>query len=75
MNRPDLFVMLSSSANPDQEGLKNGAYVQLDALKGNLGNQNYELPADVDLSQYKSIVIWCCTFNIVFGYAPLQSAS
>jgi Electron transfer DM13 len=74
-NGPDLFVVLSSSANPDQDGLKNGAYVQLDALKGNVGNQNYELPADVDLSQYKSVVIWCRTFNIVFGYATLQSAS
>ena len=74
-NGPDLFVVLSSSVNPDQDGLKNGAYVQLDALKGNLGNQNYELPADVDLSQYKSVVIWCRTFNIVFGYAPLQSPS
>jgi hypothetical protein len=74
-NGPDLFVVLSSSANPDQDGLKNGAYVQLEALKGNIGNQNYELPADVDLGQYKSVVIWCRTFNIVFGYAPLQSAS
>jgi Electron transfer DM13 len=74
-NGPDLFVVLSSSANPDQDGLKNGAYVQLDALKGNVGNQNYELPADVDLSQYKSVVIWCRTFNIVFGYATLQSTS
>ena len=74
-NGPDLFVVLSSSANPDQDGLKNGAYLQLDALKGNVGNQNYELPADVDLSQYKSVVIWCRTFNVVFGYAALQSAS
>jgi len=74
-NGPDLFVVLSSSANPDQDGLKNGAYLQLDVLKGNVGNQNYELPADVDLSQYKSVVIWCRTFNVVFGYAALQSAS
>jgi electron transfer DM13 len=74
-NGPDLFVVLSSSANPDQDGLKNGAYLQLDALKGNVGNQNYELPADVDLSQYQSVVIWCRTFNVVFGYAALQSAS
>ena len=74
-NGPDLFVVLSSSANPDQDGLKNGAYLQLDVLKGNVGNQNYELPTDVDLSQYKSVVIWCRTFNVVFGYAALQSAS
>jgi hypothetical protein len=74
-NGPDLFVVLSSSANPEQDGIKNTAYLQLDALKGNVGNQNYELPADVDLSQYKSVVIWCRAFNVVFGYAPLQNAS
>lgn len=74
-NGPDLFVVLSSSANPDQDGVKKNTYLQLEALKGNIGNQNYELPSDVDLSQYKSVVIWCRTFNVVFGYAPLQSAS
>jgi hypothetical protein len=74
-NGPDLFVVLSSSANPDQDGVKNGAYVQLKALKGNIGNQNYEISGDVDLGQYKSVVIWCRTFNVVFGYAPLASAS
>jgi hypothetical protein len=74
-NGPDLFVVLSSSASPEQDGLKSSTYVQLDALKGNIGNQNYELPADIELSQYKSVVIWCRTFNVVFGYAPLQGAS
>ena len=43
------------------------------ALKGNQGNQNYELPADIDLSQYKSVAVWCRAFNIVFGYAALQT--
>jgi hypothetical protein len=74
-NGPDLFVVLSSSANPDQDGVKKSTYLQLEALKGNIGNQNYKLPGDVDLNQYKSVVIWCRTFNVVFGYAPLQSAS
>jgi hypothetical protein len=74
-NGPDLFVVLSGSANPDQDGVKSGAFLQLDALKGNVGDQNYDLPADIDLSQYRSVVIWCRTFDVVFGYAPLQSAS
>ena len=74
-NGPDLFVVLSGNANPDADGIgdKNN-YVQLAALKGNQGNQNYALPADLDLTQYKSVVIWCRTFNIVFGYATLQPA-
>jgi len=74
-NGPDLFVLLSANANPDQDGVKSSDYLQLEALKGNQGNQNYELPADFDLGKYRSAVIWCRTFNIVFGYATLQDAS
>ena len=74
-NGPDLFVVLSGSADPETEGVKSGGFLQLAALKGNQGNQNYELPADIDLSQYKSVVIWCRTFNIVFGFATLQPAA
>ncbi len=71
-NGPDLFVVLSGADNPDQQGTTSGEHLQLDGLKGNQGNQNYELPADVDLAKYKTAVIWCRAFNIVFGYAVLQ---
>ena len=74
-NGPDLFVVLSGGANPDHDGVKAGAFLQLASLKGNQGNQNYTLPANIDLGQYKSAVIWCRTFNVVFAYAPLQPAS
>jgi hypothetical protein len=74
-NGPDLFVVLSGSANPDQDGVKSGGFLQIDALKGNVGSQNYDLPPDIDLNQYKSVVIWCRAFNVVFGYAALQSTS
>ena len=71
-NGPDLFVVLSRNANPDADGIGDkGSYVQLEALKGNKGSQNYTLPADLDPSGYKSVVIWCRTFNVVFGYAAL----
>ncbi len=70
-NGPDLFVALSSSDNPDRDGLRNTEWLQLEALKGNQGNQNYALPAELDLAQYRSVVIWCRAFDIVFGYAVL----
>lgn len=70
-NGPDLFVTLHPGANPEQE---EGEYLQLEALKGNQGNQNYELPAEIDLSKYRSVVIWCRSFNVVFGYATLHPA-
>ena len=70
-NGPDLFVTFHTGANPETD---RGDYFQVAPLKGNLGDQNYELPADFELGQYKSVVIWCRTFNVVFGYAALQPA-
>lgn len=47
-----------------------GSY-DLGRLKGNIGDQNYEIPADLDLSQFKSVVIWCEPFKVTFIAAPL----
>ena len=40
-------------------------------LKGNVGDQNYALPADLDLSTYRSVVIYCKRFGVVFSTAEL----
>ena len=47
-------------------------YLDLGPLKGNRGNQNYEIPADVDLSEYGSVVIYCQPFHVIFATAPLN---
>ncbi|MEL6921688.1 MAG: DM13 domain-containing protein, partial [Pseudomonadota bacterium] len=44
-------------------------------LKGNVGDQTYTIPADVDLKQYKSVVIWCEQFGVLFSPATLTPAS
>jgi hypothetical protein len=69
-NGPDLVVAFHTGANPEKDA---GEYFVLDGLKGNQGDQNYALPADFDLSKYRSVVIWCRTFNIAFGFAELKS--
>lgn len=70
-NGPDLFVYLSpADASVTGDALAEGA-VNLGVLKGNIGNQNYEIPADVDLAQFKSVVIWCRQFSSAFGAAPI----
>ena len=51
-----------------------GAYVDLGSLKGNKGNQNYPIPADVDLSDLTSLSIWCDRFDVSFGAAELAVA-
>jgi thiol-disulfide isomerase/thioredoxin len=48
-----------------------GNYLDLGKLKGNIGNQNYEIPTDVDLSQFKSVLIWCAAFSVAFAASPL----
>ena len=68
-NGPDLHVYLSIDAPKSTfAGLGDNA-VHLGALKGNVGNQNYEVPADIDLSPFMSVVIYCRPFHVVFSTA------
>lgn len=70
-NGPDLYVVLAQGENPtDSNSL--GEHVILKRLKGNSGNQNYEIPSDVDSTEYKSVVIYCKAFSVVFATASLQ---
>ena len=69
-NGPDLHVYLSTSTNPTDDI---GDYIDLGELKGNIGDQNYDIPAGTDLSQYQSIIIYCQPFHVVFSTATLSS--
>lgn len=71
-NGPDLFVYLSKGTTADSpEDAFDDDFVDLGVLKGNVGDQNYEVPADVDLSEYTTVVIWCRRFTVAFGAADL----
>ena len=73
-NGPDLYVYLVPiDPVPNASGSDIPGYYSLGRLKGNSGDQNYELPADLDLSQYKSVVIWCQAFAVPFAAAPLTA--
>lgn len=72
-NGPDLHVLLVP--HPDPTGRDDVAgYLDLGELKGNIGNQNYEIPDDVDLSEYGSVVIYCAPFHVLFSTATLTVA-
>ena len=66
-NGPDLVVVLS----PDDDGYADGS-LNLGALKATDGNFNYDIPAGTDLSQYRSVVVWCQSFPTTFAYATLE---
>jgi hypothetical protein len=66
---PDLRVYLT--ARDPARGGEIGEFVDLGALKGNRGDQQYELPDDADLERYGTVVIWCRAFAVPFTSAPL----
>lgn len=71
-NGPELHVYLVPiDPVPSSIGTEIPGAVDLGFLKGNIGDQNYEIPADLDLSQFKSVVIWCQPFRVPFIAAPL----
>jgi hypothetical protein len=46
--------------------------LELGTLKGNQGDQNYDLPASVDLNKYQAVAIYCERFHAIFGVAKLE---
>jgi len=74
-NGPDVHVWLS--AGPVIEGFDGWftaagyEYVDLGPIKGNLGDQLYDIPADVDLATFRTVDLWCVQFAVSFGAAAL----
>jgi hypothetical protein len=72
-NGPDLFVYLTSArADADESAFGvDGEYVNLGRLTGNIGDQNYEIPPDIDLDRFSTVVVWCDRFSSAFTAADL----
>jgi len=73
-NGPDVHVyLIAAEVAKDNDIVKQAGFIDLGSLKGNKGDQNYEVPENVDLSKYKSVSIWCARFGVNFGAATLGS--
>lgn len=71
-NGPDVNVyVVAASDATDNDTVKNAGFISLGSIKGTKGDQNYELPADLDLNKYRAVTIWCKRFSVNFGTAPL----
>jgi hypothetical protein len=71
-NGPDVQVYLVANTDAtDNDTVTRSGFLSLGALKGNIGDQNYELGADVDLTKYRAVTIWCRRFSVNFATAPL----
>ncbi len=71
-NGPDVHVYLVAAPDAsDNATVKNAGFVDLGSIKGNEGDQNYDLPAGIDLNKYQAVTIWCARFGVNFATAPL----
>ena len=72
-NGPDLRVILTPNADPQgRSDVTAQGYVELGKLKGNIGNQNYPLPDEVDADSINAVVIYCKPFHVLFSVASLN---
>ena len=75
-NGPDLHVLVTPHSNPEsRDELHDAGYTDLGQLKGNRGNQNYELPAGVDPDSIGSVIIYCMPFHVIFSVASLDDSA
>ncbi len=71
-NGPDVRVYLVAVPDTkDSDTVTNAGFIDLGSMKGNIGDQNYDLPTGVDLNKYRSVSILCARFGVNFGSAPL----
>jgi hypothetical protein len=74
-NGPDVHVILiaATDAQDDENFLdKKVERIDLGHLKGNEGDQNYDVPANTDFHKFKAVSIYCERFNVNFGTTPLK---
>jgi hypothetical protein len=68
---PDLRLYVSTGDPADGDL---GDFKDLGALKGNKGNQQYDLPRGLDLDRYGTVVVWCRAFSVPFTSAKLETS-
>jgi len=74
-NGPDVHIFLGAAQDAnDNDTVTKAGYLELGPLKGNVGDQNYEIPPGTDLGKYNSVTIWCKRFGVNFGTAPLTAS-
>jgi len=67
INGPDLYIYLAKDLDAKE-------YVNLGRLRATEGNVNYEIPTDVNLQDYKYVMVWCKAFGVLFNYADISKS-
>ncbi len=66
-----MHVILTDQAVTGND-VEDAKSIDLGDFKGNIGNQNYEIPAEVNLDDVKAVAIYCERFHVNFGSATLK---
>ena len=75
-NGPDVQIYLVAADDVNEnETVTDAGFINVGAMKGNVGDQNYDVPLDVDLGKYRAVTVWCRRFSVNFGTAPLAPAA
>lgn len=69
-NAPDVHVYLSRETGGTWSA---STSLYLGALKATNGSFNYEIPAGIELAQYRSVVVWCRQFSVLITWADLAA--
>ena len=74
---PDLHVLLLEDAkimgdDTIKMAMDHKADVDLGSLKAAMGDQSYDIPANVDVSKYHSVAIWCEKVGVLFASVDLH---
>jgi hypothetical protein len=71
-NGPDVRVYVVAAQDAaESDTVTRSGFIDLGSLKGNIGDQNYDIPPNVDLNKYRAVTIWCRRFSVNFATAPL----
>ena len=69
-NGPDVHVYIVAADDAkDHATVLQAGFVDLGVIKGNIGDQNYNIGPDLDLSKYRTVSVWCKRFSVNFGAA------
>lgn len=68
---PDVLVLLHRASPP--QNYQQQDFVSLGRIQKFSGTQRYLIPDNVNLADFRSVVVRCRLFSVTFGYAPLDS--
>lgn len=73
---PKYHVYLMPKAGIRTSGaVKGQQFVDLGRLRSFKGSQRYSIPANIDISKYGSVIIWCEQFSVLISPADFRRGS